>query len=297
MKIAVFGANGYMGQHIVHYLIEEKQVLPLCFDIQGDFMGKHQVKYQQMDISDKAQVQRLDQDFDYIYFFSGLTGTDISIDRYEAYIKVNEIGFLNLLDFLKNLDQKPKLIFPSTRLVYKGVENSPLPEEAEKEFRTIYASSKYNGEMYLEMFRNLYGIEYTIFRICVPYGNIVGGQLSYGTISFFLGRAMKKEPIVLFGDGNLKRTFTHVMDVCRQIIEVSEMPESNGHCYNIDGETFSLKGIASIIGEKYDVPVQYSQWPEKALKLESGDTIFNASKIIKIFPHTLNFSLQEWING
>ena len=100
MKIAVFGANGYMGQHIVHYLIEEKKCFPFCFDIQGDFKGKQQVKYQQMDISDKDQVQSLDQDFDYIYFFSGLTGTDISIDRYEDYIKVNEIGFLHLLDFL-----------------------------------------------------------------------------------------------------------------------------------------------------------------------------------------------------
>jgi UDP-glucose 4-epimerase len=296
MKVAVFGANGYMGQHIVHYLVEEKECVPICFDIQDGFKGKQQVKYLQMDISDKVQVESLAKDFDYIYFFSGLTGTDVSIDRYEDYLKVNEIGFLHLLDFVKGLEKKPKLIFPSTRLVYKGVEDISLPEEAEKEFKTIYASSKYNGELYLQMFRNLYGLDYSIFRICVPYGNIVGGQLSYGTISFFLGKAMKKEPIVLFGDGNLKRTFTHVMDVCRQIIEVSEMPESNGHCYNIDGETFSLKGIATIIGEKYDVPVQYSQWPEKALKLESGDTIFKASKIKQLLPNTLNFSLQEWIN-
>lgn len=297
MKVALFGANGYIGQHIVHYLIEEKKYNPVCFDIQDNYKGPQQVTYKQIDISDKAQFQSLDKDLDYIYFFSGLTGTDISIEKYEDYIRVNEIGFLNLLDHLKALPERPKIIFPSTRLVYKGVENKPLPEEAEKEFKTIYASSKYNGEIYLQMFRSFYGLDYSVFRICVPYGNVVGGKLSYGTISFFLDKAAKKEPIVLFGDGNLQRSFTHVMDICRQIVEVSEMPEANGQCFNLDGETFSLKEIASTIGEKYGVPVNHVEWPEKALKLESGDTIFDAARIRNFLPATLNYSLKEWINS
>ena len=247
MNIAVIGANGYLGQHMVHYLIEEMQQIPKCFDIQPGFAGKSLVDYQQLNICDKEQVKEL-ADFDYIYFFSGLTGTDASIDKYRDFIEVNEMGLLNLLDHLKGWERKPKLVFPSTRLVYKGQEATPLPEEAEKEFKTVYASSKYNGEKYLEMFRNLYGQPYVIFRICVPYGNVVGGMLSYGTVGFFLNKAMGNEPITLFGDGNLKRTFTHAMDLCRQIVEVAAMPESNGHCFNPAGETFSLKEVATMIG-------------------------------------------------
>ena len=68
------------------------------------------------------------------------------------------IGLLNLLDHLKTLEHKPKIIFPSTRLVYKGKIGIDLTESSEKEFKTIYASSKYNGELYLNMYHNLYNI-------------------------------------------------------------------------------------------------------------------------------------------
>ncbi|MBK0401721.1 SDR family oxidoreductase [Adhaeribacter sp. BT258] len=297
MNIAVIGANGYLGQHLVYYLLKEKQQKPDCYDIQPDFAGKDTVAYQQLNICDKEQIGNCFAAYDYIYFFSGLTGTDVSIDRYRSFIEVNELGLLNVLDSLKDLNTKPKLIFPSTRLVYKGQENTPLSEDAEKEFRTIYSSSKFNGEKYLEMFRNLYAQPYTVFRICVPYGNVVGGQLSYGTVSFFLNKATNGEAITLFGNGNLKRTFTHVMDLCRQIVEVSAKPESNGNCFNTAGETYSLKEVATMIGEKFLVPVQFSEWPKKAWKLESGDTIFESSKLEQLLPEALKFSIKEWINA
>jgi len=147
------------------------------------------------------------------------------------------------------------------------------------------------------MFHSLYGINYSVFRICVPYGNMLSSQLSYGTLSFFLDKALSKEPISLFGDGSLKRTFTHVMDVCRQVVEVAELPASDGQCFNIDGETFSLKDTAEMIGEKYGVPVVFREWPARALQLESGDTIFDSSRIRQLLNPTINYSLKEWINS
>jgi UDP-glucose 4-epimerase len=297
MKVAVFGCNGYLGQHLVSYLLKEKGVAPTGFDLQKCYAGSDLIAYQSMDITRAADVQLLEESFDTIYYFSGLTGTDASFERYEQFVSVNEMGLLHLLARLRSFSRMPKIVFPSTRLVYKGVEGMPLAEEAEKEFKTIYASSKYNGERYLEMYRNLFGLDYTVFRVCVPYANLVGGALSYGTVGFFLGKAQKGEDISLFGDGNLRRTFTHVWDVCRQMVEVAALPESAGRVFNIDGETFSLKEAAALIADKYGVGLQFASWPEKALKLESGDTIFDGSRIRAIFPQTLTYSFQKWIHA
>ncbi|GAA4321382.1 NAD(P)-dependent oxidoreductase [Flaviaesturariibacter amylovorans] len=297
MRVAVFGCNGYLGQHLVHYLLHEKGAAVTGFDIQVAYAGTDAIAYRAMNITDAAQVATLEEGFDTLFYFTGLTGTDVSFEKYEAFVKVNELGFLHLLQHLRGFTKRPKIVFPSTRLVYKGVTGMPLKEEAEKEFKTLYASSKYNGELYLDMYRNLFGFDYTVFRVCVPYANLVAKSLSYGTISFFLDRAQKGEPITLFGDGALKRTFTHVHDICRQIVEVAALDGSNGETFNVDGETYSLKDIATMIGNKYGVPVQFVPWPEKALKLESGDTIFNGSKISSLYPHTTTYALSEWIHA
>lgn len=297
MKAAVIGCNGYLGQHIVNYLGTKKDVSTTGFDLHERYAGSDKIAYHRMDITKAADVQLLKEEFDILYYFTGLTGTDTSIDRYEQFVSVNELGLLHLLNHLRSFSRQPKIVFPSTRLVYKGVEGVPLAEEAEKEFKTIYASSKYSGEQYLQMHRNLFGIEYTVFRVCVPYGNLMASALSYGTVGFFLGKAQKGEDIMLFGDGALQRTFTHVWDVCRQIVEVGGMAESTGRVFNIDGETFSLKEIAALIAGKHGVQCNFTPWPAKALKLESGDTIFDSSRIRALLPQTLTYSVEKWIHA
>lgn len=296
MKTAVFGCNGYLGQHLVHYLLHEKNDEVTGFDVGHGYQGNDGIAYVKLDVTDKGDFEQLAEGFDSIYYLTGLTGTDVSLNCFEQFIDVNELGLLRLLQRVRSFSRLPKIVFPSTRLVYKGVESIALVEEAEKEFKTIYASSKFNGEQYLRMYRNLFGIDYTIFRICVPYANLVASGQSYGTVGFFLAKARGGENISLFGDGALRRTFTHIWDVCRQMVEVAGMPTSSGGIYNIDGEDLSLKEVASAIAAKYKVGVSFQPWPEMALKLESGDTVFDASRIRALFPHTLTFSLDKWLH-
>ena len=294
MKIAVFGANGYIGRHLVHYITLIKLHVVTCFDIQAKYNGVENVDYIQIDITNKTQFAKCGR-FDQIYFFSGLSGTAISLQNYADFIRVNEIGLLNLLDHYKDVYLKPKIIFPSTRLVYRGVKGKPLVEKSEKECKTIYACTKWAGEGFLEIYGNMYGFNYTIFRIGVPYGKVVNGNLSYGTVGFFLERATNGKPIILFGDGQVRRTFTHVLDVCRQIVETAIFDESSGECFNVDGETYSLADVAGLIAVRYGVQVEHTDWPALDLGLESGDTIFDAAKIRSIFPQTLTCSLDRWL--
>lgn len=297
MNVAVLGANGYVGQHIIYYLVEQKGYHVTGFDLQDSYIGSHKISYHRLDITDRAQFDEVDMEFDAVYFFSALTGTEVAFDRYVHFIRVNEIGLLNLLDKIRHCDKKAKVIFPSTRLVYKGVEGAALNEDAEKEFKTLYASSKYNGELYLEMYRNMYGIDYNVFRVSVPYGNELHTKMSYGTLSFFIQRALDKDPIILYGDGTLQRTFTHIMDVCRQMIEVSEMPGSGGLCFNVDGETYSLRDVAEVVAKKYDATIEYIEWPGNSWKLESGHTVFDCSRIRSFLPQTLAHNLKDWVNN
>lgn len=296
MKIQILGSNGYIGKNFTHYLSSDKNLQLELFDIQADSAQPHH-KYSFLDIANKKSVEAVKFDSDFIFIFSGLTGTSIGFSKYEEYVKVNEIGLLNVLDDLKKQNYKGRIIFPSTRLVYKGIKNVALIEESEKEFKTPYAINKYACEQYLNMYNNLYGLNYTIFRICVPYGNSVGSEYSYGTVGFFLNKAIKGEDIVLYGDGSQKRTFTHTEDICNLMWNAANINNTSDEIYNIGGETLSLLQAAKIVAEKFNVNVKFVDWPQTDFKLESGDTIFYSEKLDSLLKENYKHSFNEWISN
>lgn len=274
-KIGVIGANGYIGKHIVSYLQRHYDVNVDSYDIvaECDLPNYHKV-----DLTDKESIKGLNLDLDYIFMFAGLTGTYNGFNEYQKFISINELGLLNLLDAIKNSEYRPKVIFPSTRLVYKGVDKS-LKEDDLKECKTIYAANKLACEGYLQAYHDSFDIPYTIFRICLPYGNLLSTDYSFGTVGFFIRQAKAGKDITLYGGGNIKRTFTHMEDLCYQIIEGSFHHESNGQTYNVGGETLSLHDAAEIIAAKYGAKVTEIPWPERDLRIESSHTYFDDTKI------------------
>ncbi len=274
MKIAVIGAKGYIGKHIVKYLSDHYNVTVEEYDI-VEISEPH---YRTIDLQNKNSLKKIDLNVDYIFDFAGMTGTYAGFDSYEKYISINELGLLNLLDAIRKSSYRPKVIFPSTRLVYKGYDK-PLKEEDEKESKTIYAANKLACEGYLQAYHDSFDIPYSIFRICLPYGNLLSKDYSFGTVGFFIKQAKAGKEITLYGGGTIKRTFTHMEDLCFQIIEGAFCPESNGQIYNIGGETLSLHDAAEIIAQKYGINVVAVPWPERDLRIESDHTYFDDNKI------------------
>jgi UDP-glucose 4-epimerase len=274
-KIGVIGANGYIGKHIVSYLQRYYDVNVDSYDIvaECDLPNYHKVN-----LTDKESIKVLNLDIDYIFMFAGLTGTYNGFNEYQKFISINELGLLNLLDAIKNSEYRPKVIFPSTRLVYKGVDKS-LKEDDLKECKTIYAANKLACEGYLQAYHDSFDIPYTIFRICLPYGNLLSTDYSFGTVGFFIRQAKAGKDITLYGGGNIKRTFTHMEDLCYQIIGGTFHHESNGQTYNVGGETLSLHDAAEIIAAKYGIKVTEIPWPERDLRIESSHTYFDDTKI------------------
>lgn len=273
-KVIVIGANGYIGKHLVKYL-ERYDVDVATYDVavNADLPNYHQV-----DIKEKESIGKIDFDVDYIFMFAGLTGTYVGFEKYETYIYINEIGLLNLLDAICKSKFRPKIIFPSTRLVYKGVDKA-LKEIDEKETKTLYAVNKLACEGILQAYKTSFDIPYAVFRICIPYGNLLSTDYSFGTVGFFIKQAKAGKDITLYGGGNIKRTFTHMEDLCHQVIEGAFNPESNGEIFNIGGETYSLREAAEIVAYKFDANVVDVPWPERDLRIESGHTYFDDTKI------------------
>jgi UDP-glucose 4-epimerase len=294
-KCTVLGANGYLGRHMI-YILSERGYAVFAYDIDENRNRNipEKVIYKKVDITQKEDVGQINFDVDFLFFFAGITGTKEGFDHFEKFIRVNELGLLNILTSIRELQLKPMVIFPSTRLVYKGSVN-PLKEDAEKETKTIYAANKLAGENLLNAYWNAFNIPFLIFRICVPYGNLFDDNFSFGTIGYFLRRAKNKENIILYGDGSLKRTFTHIVSVCDQIVKAVSCRKIVNDVFNVNGDTYSLKDIAEMLANKYGVSIKYSPWPKEDLLIESGDTVFNAAKLSGIIEMEEKNIFKDWV--
>lgn len=293
-NVLVIGANGYLGRHLCKVLSK--------LDIKFIPAGRNKISvdgysnYISLDLENQSSIDNAPLDVDLIFMFAGLTGTKTDEESTRKFKSINEQGLVNLLDCIVKKKSTAKIIFPSTRLVYKGVKDKFLNEDDLKETKTPYALSKLNGEAILANYNNSFGVKYTTFRICVPFGNEFDEDYSYGTIGFFLSKAKKGENITLYGDGSLKRTFTHVNDIVRIIVESSIDDRSNNKIYNIGGkDNLSLKNLASIIAKKFNVGLDFIPFPKEALKVESGDTMFSDKKLKDDFEINYKYSISDFL--
>ena len=293
-KVIIIGANSFIARNFIQNLLNNysNEAKLELFDyqlIQVDGFAN----YHQLNILKKENALKLPLDCDLLYLFSGKTGTLDGFSNYSEFIDINEKGLLNILNACKEKGFKGKIIFPSSRLVYKGSEKD-LSEDDSKELKTIYAVNKFACEQYLKIYKDMFGINYCIFRICVPYGSIIEANPSYGTVGFMLKQAKEKRCISIYGDGSVKRTFTHMFDLC----SILWLAGSDNRCvndvYNIGGETRSLLEVAKIISKKYDSGITFTPYSDNQFSIETGSTTFSFRKLNKIIKYHYKYSLDGW---
>jgi UDP-glucose 4-epimerase len=294
-KAITIGAGGYLGSHLAN-MLKDYGIYNEMYSIKSSHLidNKNMIP---LDVTNRQDFDVLPKDADVLFYFAGLTKTEAGFSNYDQYIQTNEIGLLHLLDWMRQNQSTARLIFPSSRLVYKGKTNIFLTEESEKTANTLYALNKLSGEYLLDMYQRAFNIEYTVFRICVPYGNQLSHHYSHGTIGFMLEKAKKGSPIPVYGTGEGRRTFTHVQDICRNIVLGAASPRTKNSIFNIGGQPFSLIEVANMIAQRFGVDIAYVNWPELAEKIESGDTLFDDTKLKKAGLGQYQHTFQEWIQS
>ncbi len=277
-KIVIIGANSFLARNLIRVIKRNEAKYELKLYGKEECQKDGEQNYTRVDVLDKCSVANIDMQCDIIYFFVGKTGTEQAFKEYETYIGVNEIALLNVLSEYYAQESQAKFVFPSSRLVYKG-HRGTIAENDEKEGKSIYAINKLACERYIELYNRVYGLRYLIMRICVPYGSMVSGELSYGTMGFMLKNACNGENIRLFGKGEPRRTLTHIEDLSNALLCAAESDGCENDVYNVGGEDYSLKEMAEFIAQKYRVGVDYVPWPDVAAIMESGDTVFDSAKL------------------
>jgi UDP-glucose 4-epimerase len=283
MKCIVFGGNGYIGANLVEFL-----------KFNGCAVNKGIHNNPRFDLRDRDLISTIDWNVDCVFMMAGKTGTLVSFDKYQDFLFDNQLILLNILDSIRKSGYRPKIIFPSTRTVYKGDEKA-LSINSVLESKTLYAANKIACEQILHAYSFAYNIPFNILRICVPYGNNVGDEYSFGTLQFFLEQWNENGVIELFGDGHAKRTFSHINDICKSFYLLAKNTEIVNSVFNIPGETFSLLDLALLI-TKSPERIVFKDWPLMHQRIETGSTFFESEFLEEELKIDTSGKLKKWIS-
>ncbi|NJE76851.1 SDR family oxidoreductase [Thermococcus sp. ES12] len=230
--IVVTGGAGFIGSHIAWELSRENEVIV----IDNLYTGRREnvppaVKFVQADIRDYSAIAELISHADYVFHEAAQVSVIESVRDPIFTEEVNVIGTLNILKAL--LEGHGKLIFASSAAIYGDNPNLPLKESERPRPLSPYGVTKATAEEYLRVFNELYGVPTVALRYFNVFGPRQSANQYAGVISIFINRALKNEPLVIFGDGKQTRDFIYVKDVVKANILAAESRKSNGKVFNV----------------------------------------------------------------
>lgn len=158
----------------------------------------------------------------------------------ERFFEVNTLGTQRLLEFARVRGVK-KVVVTSSHKVYNDVDvppGTPISEETPPRYRgdhTPYIISKIAAEHFVEYYNKDFGLKGICLRLTGVhgYGEILGhlnpdGSYRKSTFEIFFEKALRGDPIEVWGNQSIRRDHIYVKDVLGAIIAAVRAPDASG---------------------------------------------------------------------
>jgi len=175
-----------------------------------------------------------DKSYDYIFHLAALSRIQPSFKNPNLTFSCNVKGTKQVVEYANK--NKSKLIYAGSSSRHHNPMLSP------------YALTKHMGEEWIKMFKEVYGLNAEIARFYNVYGpgELVGSDMA-AVIGIWRYAISKGEPILIHGDGEQRRDFTHVDDIVDGLIRIAESDEKHEDAWELGtGCNYSLNELADM---------------------------------------------------
>lgn len=160
---------------------------------------------------------------------------------------VNVVGTVRLAEAARRAGVRKIVHTSSGGSIYGTPSTYPTSEAAPVDPASPYAAGKYAGEVYLNMFRNLYGLQCSHIAPANVYGPRQDPHGEAGVVAIFSQALLAGRPTKIFGDGTDTRDYVYVEDVVDAFIRAAG-PKGGAHRFNIGtGLETSVRRLHSVI--------------------------------------------------
>lgn len=260
MRITIFGGGGFIGSAVADRMLrdghevkifEHPRVIPY-----RQFSPAEPVTWVAGDLLSADDVSKAVEGSDVIFHLVSTTLPKSSNDDPIYDVRSNLVSTLQMLDAMV-LHKVARIVFISSGgTIYGNPIYLPLDEKHPTDPIVSYGITKLAIEKYLLLYAQLYGVKPVILRVANTYGERHRIETAQGAVGVFIHRALRGEPVEVWGDGSVTRDFIYVGDVAQAFAKA--VTYSGDHLvFNIgSGNATSLNALIEMIEQVLDAPVK-----------------------------------------
>ncbi len=249
------------------------------------------------DILDKNLVEKIFKDADVVHHLAGITNvprtkSESSTSQDDKIKIVGEKGTQNILDAIT---KKCKIIFPSTHVVYEGINEvrKNIKEDEKTKPVLSYSSSKAINETQLKES----GKNYIILRLGSVYGYSSDTMRIDIMPNLFSKIASQNGTLKLFAGGRQIKSLVPLIDVARCFKFMEEKENFNSEIFNLTKDTLTVKEVAEIC-KKYNSRIKLQETndevPNLGFSLSNKKLLNTGFKFLYGIDESIKEMIQKW---
>lgn len=277
MRVLVTGAAGFIGAHVCERLLRRGDtVVGLdALDAAPGDVALRRSRLQRLSVAggftflpgDITDAARLGQAFasarpEGVVHLAARVGVRAPDREAPAYADTNVTGFVRVLEACREA-RVAHLVYASSSSVYGAATPAPFREDAPVDQPlNLYGATKRANELMAHAYSHLHRLPTSGLRFFTVYGP--WGRPDMAPL-LFLRALARGEPLVLHGDGRMRRDFTFVDDVAEAVLRVLDRPPAGSPPHRLlnvgHGEPVALGDFVALLERHWGTPARLQSVP------------------------------------
>lgn len=268
-KALIIGAAGFVGPYLAEQLTDECGMQVHATKLSHGDLENIKAELHMLDILNKEEIVELLYKIrpDYIFHLAAQSSVAVSWKNPGLTIDVNIKGSVNVLDAVRELYYKPRVLLIGSGEEYGHIQPGETPVREDNHLRpgNLYAATKVCQNMIASIYTTAYDMELIMVR---AFNHIGPKQAPIFVVSDFCKQVVEiekglREPVMMVGNLKAMRDFTDVRDVVRAYALLVQYGKA-GETYNVgSGKAVEIQEILNLIISKSNVQVEVRIDPNK----------------------------------